>query len=83
MQLLDDAATRVLDVIKADHPNDVTACCREMFKRWLEMQHDASWSQLVMALTKIGLNAIADDINKLIKNGMRFMFVLSCSSKTL
>ena len=47
------------------------------------MQHDASWSQLVMALNKVGLNAIADDINKLIKNGMRFMFVLNYSSKTL
>ena len=69
MQLLDDAATGVLDVIKVDHPNDVTTCCREMFKRWLEMQHDASWSQLVVALNKVGLNTIADDINKLIENG--------------
>ena len=83
MQLLDDGATGVLDIIKTNHPNDVTTCCNEMFKRWLEMQHDASWSQLIMALNKVGLNAIADDINKLIKNGMRFMFVLSCSSKTL
>ena len=69
MQLLDDPATGVLDVIKADHPNDVTTCCNEMFKKWLEMQHDASWSQLVMALNKIGLNTIADDISKLIENG--------------
>ena len=33
------------------------------------MQHDASWSQLVVALNKVGLNTIADDINKLIENG--------------
>ena len=71
VQLLDDASTGVLDVIKADHPNNVTACCNEMFKKWLEMQHDASWSQLVTVLNKIGLSTIADDINKLIKSGMR------------
>ena len=69
MQLLADDATGALDVIKADHPNDVTTCCNEVFKKWLEMQPDASWSQLVMALNKIGLNVVADDINKLIKNG--------------
>ena len=82
VQLLDDAATGVLDVIEADHPNDATTCCNEMFKKWLKMQHDACWSQLIMALNKIGLNAIADDINKLIKNGKRYMFVLNCSNKT-
>ena len=83
VQLLDDAATGVLDVIKADHPNDVTTCCNEMFKKWLEMQHDASWSQLVMALNKIGLNAVADNINKLIKNGEQHLaiFVLNSSKK--
>ena len=70
MQLLQDDATGVLDVIKANHPNNVTTCCNEMFKKWLETQHDASWSQLVMALNEIRLNAIADDLNKLIKNGI-------------
>ena len=73
MQLLDGPTTGVLDVIKTDHPNDVTTCCNEMFKKWLEMQHDASWSQLVMALNKIGFNAMADDINKLIKNGKHYL----------
>ena len=73
VQLLDDDSTGVLDVIKADHPNNVTACCNEMLTKWLDMQHDASWSQLVTALNKIGLNAIADDINKLIKSGKRYI----------
>ena len=70
VQLLDDASTGALDIIKADHPNDVTTCCNQMFKKWLEMQHDASWSQLVRALNEIGLNTIADDINRLVNNGM-------------
>ena len=69
VQLLDDAETDILYVIKADHPSDVTTCCNEMFERWLRIQPDASWSQLVTALNKIGLKVVAEDINKLIKNG--------------
>ena len=58
-----------LEVIKADHPNDVKACCCEMFKKWLETTPNASWSQLVTALNNIQMNTAADAISKQYKTG--------------
>ena len=75
VQLLNSTDTGVLDIIKADHPNDVSTCCNEMFKKWLEIQHDASWNQLVIALNKIGLNSMADDINKMIRKGTSYIAI--------
>ena len=68
VQLLDKDAG-VLDVIKTNHPTDVVACCNRVFKKWLQIQPGASWNQLIIALTNIGLNRVADDIIKLIQNG--------------
>ena len=45
--------SQILKVIRADHPNDTNACCHVMFEKWLEMNSDASWSQLVTALDNI------------------------------
>ena len=53
-----------LTAIQADYPNDVNRCCREMFKKWLDVNPDASWSQLVTALNKIGMAAAADVVSK-------------------
>ena len=58
-----------LAVIKADHPNDVKACCYEMFKKWLETTPNASWSQLVTALNNIQMNSVAGAISKQYKTG--------------
>ena len=70
IQLLDDkGSTGVLDAIKADHPNDVNACCNKMFIKWLLMKPDATWSQLVTALTGIGMNTVAADLNKQLRKG--------------
>ncbi|XP_065901883.1 uncharacterized protein [Dysidea avara] len=56
-----DSNTAVLDVIQSDHQSD-NARCSKMFKAWLEMKPDASWSQLVTALSNIGLNTPADNV---------------------
>ena len=56
-----DSNTAVLDVIKTSHQRDDDRC-REMFKKWLEMKPDASWSQLVTALNNIELNTVARNI---------------------
>ena len=61
-QLLTDDTVGVLDVIKADHPNDVRACCNEMFVKWLELQPNATWSQLMTALEKIGMESSKQNI---------------------
>ena len=56
-----DGDTAVLDVIKTNYQHDDDRCT-EMFKKWLEMKPDASWSQLVTALNDIGLNTAADNV---------------------
>ena len=63
-QLLTDDTVGVLDVIKADHPNDVRACCNEMFVTWLELQPNATWSQLITALSNIGINTVREEVIK-------------------
>lgn len=58
-----------LEVIKANHQNDVQSCCREMFQRWLDVKPNASWSQLVIALNNIQMTTAADAISKRYKTG--------------
>ena len=61
-QLLTDDTVGTLDVIKADHPNDVNACCNKMFGKWLELQPSATWSQLITALSIIGMKSAAENV---------------------
>ena len=63
-ELLTDDTVGVLDVIKADHPNDVSACCNKMFAKWLQLQPDASWSQLIIALGNTGMKTTAENVIK-------------------
>ena len=68
LELID--SNKILKVIETNHPNDVDACCRLMFEKWLDITPDASWSQLIAALNAIELNTAADFISKLLKSGM-------------
>ena len=56
-----------LEIIQADNRNDVSKCCTQMFKKWLETQTDASWSQLVQAVKSIELNDVAASIEQFIQ----------------
>ena len=67
LELVD--SNKVLKVIEADHRNDISACCRVMFERWLEMKPNANWNELVTALNNIEMNTAADAISKLFKSG--------------
>ena len=58
-----------LRVFQANHPNDVHKCCHEMFKKWLDVNPDANWIQLVTALNKIGMTATADLVSKQYMSG--------------
>ena len=60
VELLDSDTNR-LDMIEKDFHNNEERCSR-MFKRWLEVTPDASWSRLVTALENVGLIAIADSV---------------------
>ena len=55
---------------QANHPNDVDKCCCDMFKKWLDVTPDASWSQIVTALNNIGMTAAANAISKQHKLGI-------------
>ena len=63
VELLPPNKNKVLQVIKADHPNDVNACCHKMLQTWLNMKPDASWGQLVAALEEIGLGSAANAVS--------------------
>ena len=74
-QLLTDDTVGALNVIKADHPNDVSSCCNEMFVKWLELQPNATWSQLITALSNIGMETAAENIIKhLTGNYIMYMY---------
>ena len=69
----------------ADHPNDVNGCCKKMFIKWLLMKPDATWGQLVTALTRIGMNAVAADLkNQLKKGNISLIFaIILCIGKII
>ena len=63
-----DLKRSVLKTIAKDHPMDERERFRVTLDRWLEMDTDASWSTLELAITnanreKLGLDAL--DISKL------------------
>ena len=68
-QLLTDDTVGVLDVIKANHPDDVSACCNKMFVKWLELKPDATWSQLITALENIGMESLKQSIMQCLIKG--------------
>ena len=62
----------VIKQIEANHRNDVSACCRIMFEKWLDMKPGASWDELVTALNDIAMKAAADFISKQFKSGSEY-----------
>ena len=39
-----------LKIIKADHPGDTSSCCKDLWKKWLELYPDATWDKLFTAI---------------------------------
>ena len=39
-----------LKIIKTDHPGDSSGCCKELWKKWLEVDPDATWEKLFAAI---------------------------------
>ena len=76
VQLLDKDAG-VLDTIQTNHPTNANVCCNQMFTKWLQMQSKPNWSQLITALIKINLNAVAESVSNLIRKG-KILFVTYC-----
>ena len=73
LELLDNDIP--LEEIKANNHDDVKDCCTKMFKKWLDTQPNASWTQLVSALNKIGLCTTADAVSKQYIPGKRLVCI--------
>ena len=39
-----------LKVIKRDNPGDTNGCCKDLWKKWLEVDCDATWEKLFNAI---------------------------------
>ena len=68
-----------LDIIKANHPNDVEGAKMELVSEWLNNDPDKSWDKLASALRQIGHINLSDKISAY-GRGMLFSIVLSCSN---
>ena len=61
MELLpvgDDTVTTLKTISVNSHGN-IIKCCSSLFSLWLDRQPEATWRQLIQALTKIKLNNLA------------------------
>ena len=68
-----------LDILQTNYPNNVEACCIEMFQLWLQRQPKASWNQLINTLRKddIKLKTEANEIEqKLLRTPELGMYVI-------
>ena len=68
LELLEQEDEETLNQIKANYPNDVSECCKEMFQLWLSKCATATWNQLIQALREVDLNNLATTIEGLLKN---------------
>ena len=66
IELMGQQSVTTLDEIKVNKGGNVTLCCSAMFDLWRQRQPKANWSQLISALKEIKLEALADDIEKLL-----------------
>ena len=62
-ELLENEHVHELKTIETNHHHNVKICCREMFDYWLQVDCNANWNQLITALYKINLTALAQQIN--------------------
>ena len=68
VQLLRPDQENLLDIIAANHPSDVVACCKDVFKKWLNTTEDATWNRLIEALRRpaIQLNHFASQLEQML-----------------
>ena len=67
--LLEEESVSELNIIKANHPDDVKECCREVFELWLRKDPEPNWNTLIDALKQIGQNALVAKIKRDVLKG--------------
>ena len=66
-QLEFDECGSKLDLIGTKYPNDPEACCREMFKHWLNGNgvKPCSWRKLIELLENCDFDVLAEQVNSI------------------
>ena len=72
-QLLQEEYTDKLDVIQANHRNEVDVCFDRMIQYWLEVDVEANWDKLIDALEHINQNTAVANIREDISMGKFFI----------
>ena len=64
--LLNEEEESQLEVIEANHKNDISKCCLAMFQYWWRSHPEATWNILLIKLRSSGVNlaTVASDIEK-------------------
>ena len=65
VQLLKTDQQQVINIINSDHPQNARECCKRIFEIWLDTTTDATWNQLITALTSpcVGLDYVASQLS--------------------
>ena len=79
LHLLDPKYENELNIIEADARNDVKACCRKMFSKWLNTDALASWDKVLEALTLIGLRNVSWEVKQLLQG--QIIVIIYCDGK--
>ena len=66
IELLDQKDVASLNAIKSDATKPLSERCSEMFKLWRERQPNASWRRLIIAMRRIRMDNLANDVEKLL-----------------
>ena len=75
-ELLEPGDERQLKIIKSNNKLSLDESCAEMLDLWIEKQPDASWDQLIEALSAPGIEmySVASKIKSMLIKGNAFSF---------
>jgi len=68
IELMGQDVVPSLNVIRADHRNDIRECCSRMFTLWRQRTPKANWKQLIEALKEVNLNHLASELEGLLNH---------------
>ena len=77
VQLLNTEQAKKLKTIKVDHPGDSEKCCTELFAYWLQVDTNASWDKLIIALQQIDYVVLADRIRAMTSEGVQLYRIIA------
>ena len=70
IELLDEKYEKNLVIYKKDHGVDSEEGCSKMLQLWLDSDTNACWNQLICVSKTLKKTALANDIRKMLSDGM-------------